>query len=150
MPQFSPRAGFTWPTPSETTPEHDDAERRAICVTGSYADRAKEAIEYSERHRQLAKDRRARLYAQEREQLARRRRVADMAPPSAAEVDAVTDDRTQKDAVWKGHVANEAWGLRLAEAYAALNSTHLQRTLLGEQRRTNQLLEQILASRTAS
>lgn len=130
--RFSPRASDA--TPHADAIEHDTPSRAylppALCTTGTYADKAREAIEFAERHRQLAALRRQLIRDVEARALAARHAAAEMPPPRPAEIETVTDARVAADPAWQSHIGDEQWGVRLATAYAALDSAETQREML--------------------
>jgi hypothetical protein len=134
-PRFSPRASDASPRHMSTdgtksyTPT-DENLPSALCTTGTYADKAREAVAYSERHRKLATQRRRLLRDVEARGLTRRRDAAEMSAPSDVEIETITDARVAADPIWKSHIGDERWGNELAATYAALDAAETQRELL--------------------
>jgi hypothetical protein len=108
------------PTINTDNTVNEPPYKNALSTTGSLAQRAYDAIEFSEESRQRASDRRADLTRTETAELRRRHSAAELRVPTRAQIATAVDARVGQDALWRSYVSDEQWGLSLAETYAAL------------------------------
>lgn len=119
---------------------------------GTYLERLHEALRFAHDNRGKAFDRADDLRPEiERDLLRVARASGRTASPSDREISFALDSRLAKDPRFTGSVANERWGMRLANTYALVELLYAQRHAnelaakqILVQRRTHDLLEKLL------
>lgn len=117
----------------------------SVSLTGTAADRFREAVAYSEKNRQRVIREFARVRRRQLPRIQRQLRAIEMREPTAAEVEALLERTAAEDADYRTAVANEQWGGRLAQVYGLAVIAEQNERIIAQHDRAAVLSERVIA-----